>query len=60
MLENILSFLWPPSFGSPVEYQDFEDNADPFSDLNGIDGIGLRMYDVRATGIEKTWFKENT
>lgn len=60
MLEHLLSILFPPSFGSPVEYQDFEDNTDPFSDLNGVDGIGLKMYDVRATGIEKTRFKENT
>lgn len=53
MLENILAFLFPPSFGGPVVHQDFEDNIDPFSDLNGMDGVVAVYPKKYRNGIER-------
>lgn len=57
MFEKLLSILFPPKLPRGVRFQSMEEKFDPFyaSDLG--DGVGLRMYDVRATGIEKERFK---
>lgn len=57
MIEKLLSLLFPPKLPHKVRFQHVEEKFDPFYVSDSGDGIGLRMYDVRATGLEKEMFK---